>query len=330
MKKLFDKSNFAVKEFDKKQKQQSLIVSILLILFFIIASFSFFNALYSFADIIGSIVSGSPDVAIRDLLRNMPLFLTLFMSIWGLLLLQASFRKVNDQKWHRSLMKDAICLIAFAGVNILYAIVGLIDGTYLSIVEGSPSAIFPLDSVIFSVAFVLIGVFVILYLKKFQESHPFVAPGHGQIVTKARGAYCTFVTFWLLVALFGFAGGLYTIFIYDFVHGFAFYGIATILAYLLPAILLGFWEFYYNELKEGKRKEILLPLSLISLGVSVVVTILYFVSLGTGLDAPSNAGFGMFPVAFAASVNIATLIVVFTPLIVSVTALIKGILIRRK
>ena len=37
-----------------------------------------------------------------------------------------------------------------------------------------------------------------------------------------------------------------------------------------------------------------------------------------------------FPVAFAASVNIATLLVVFTPLIVSIVALIKGILIRKK
>lgn len=330
MKKLFDKSNFVLQEFDKKQKHQSLVVSILLILFFIIASFSFFNALYSFADAVGSIVSGSPDIALRDLVRNLPLFLTLFMSIWGLLLLQASFRKVNDKKWHRSLMKDAICLIAFAGVNILYVIVGLIDGTYSSIVEGSPSAIFPLDSVIFSIAFVLIGMFVILYLKKYQESHPYLVPTRGQIVTKARGLYCTFVTFWLLVALFGFAGGLYTIFIYDFVHGYAFYGIATIFAYLLPAILLGFWEFNYNELKEDKKKEILLPLSIISLCASVIVTVLYFVSLGTNLDAPSNAGFGMFPVTFAANVNIATMIVVITPLVVSVTALIKGILLRRK
>lgn len=330
MKKLFDKSNFVLSNYDKKQRQQSLIVSILVIVFFIISSFSFFNALYSFADAAGSIVSGSVDVAIKDLLRNMPLFLSLFMSIWGLLLLQASFRRVNDVKWHKSLFKDAICLIAFAGVNILYVVIGLISGRYSSIVEGSPPAIFPLDSVLFSIAFIAIGVFVILYLKKYESSHPYLVPTRGQIVTKARGLYCTFVTFWLLVSLFGFAGGIYSIFIYDFAHEYVFYGIMVILTYLLSPILLGFWEFYYNELKEEKKKELLLPLSIISLGVSALITILYFVSLGTNMDAPANAGFGMFPVAFSANVNIATLIVVFTPLIVSITALIKGIIKIRK
>ena len=64
--------------------------------------------------------------------------------------------------------------------------------------------------------------------------------------------------------------------------------------------------------------------------IGFLFAILYFVSLGGGMDAPSNAGFGMFPVAFAASVNIATLLTVATPIIVSVVALIKGIFVRKK
>lgn len=330
MKKLFDKSNFVCKEFDKKQKRQSLVISLLTILLFIISSFTFFNALYCFADAVGSIVCGSIDVALKDLARSVPLFLSVFMSIWALLLLHGTFRKVSEERWHKSLFKNAICIIAFAGANILYVIIGLITKQYCSIVEGSPSALFPLDSIIFSIAFIAVGVFVILYLKKFEANHQYVVPSRGQIVSKARGLYCTFVSFWLLVALFGFSSGIFSIFIYDFEHEYVFYGIGTILAFLLPAVLLGFWEFYYNELKEEKKKELLLPLSIISCAVSVVIVALYFVSLGTNMDAPSNAGFGMFPVAFAASVNIATLIVVITPLIVSVTALIKGFLRRKK
>ena len=62
----------------------------------------------------------------------------------------------------------------------------------------------------------------------------------------------------------------------------------------------------------------------------IVYFALYMISLSTGLDAPSNAGFGMFPIAFAASVNMATLAAVATPLIVSVTALVKGFIARRK
>ena len=66
-----------------------------------------------------------------------------------------------------------------------------------------------------------------------------------------------------------------------------------------------------------------------ALGVSVLEMVIYFVSLGTNMDAPSNAGFGSLPVAFSASVNIATMLVVATPLIVSVVALIKGLLLRK-
>ena len=330
MKKFFDKDNFLLSSFDKKTKTQSLIVSLLIILFFIVSSFTFFNAFYGFVDAIGSIVSASADVAIYDLLRSVPLIMSVFMSIWTLLLLHATFRRVNDEKWHKSLFKNAICLLAFAGFNILYVIIGLIVGKYSSIVEGSPSPLYPLDSVLFSLLFIAIGVLVILYIKKFEAKLPYMVPGRSDIVTKARGAYCTFVAFWLLFSLFTFSAGIYSIFIYDFAHGYAFYGIATILIYLLSPIQLAIWEFYYNELKPEKKKEILLPLSICSLAVSVLFIVLYMVSLSTGMDAPSNAGFGMFPVAFAASVNIATLLVVFTPLIVSIVALIKGILLKKK
>ena len=61
----------------------------------------------------------------------------------------------------------------------------------------------------------------------------------------------------------------------------------------------------------------------------MVAAIIYFIALKFNLDGPSNVGFGILPIAFSASVNIATLLVVATPLIVSVVALIKG-LIRKK
>lgn len=328
MNKFFDKSNFLLNDFTDRQKKQSLFVSVLLIVFFLASSFTFINGLYAFTDVIGSIISGSVDVAIKDLIRSVPLLLSVFMSIWTVLLLQATFRNVSPEKLKRSSFKDAICLIAFGGANILYVIIGRIAGIYSSFVEGAPSAIYPLDSVLYSLLFIAIGVLAILYFKKWQEKFPILLPSR-PICVKARGAYATFLAFWLLFALFGFAAGLYSIFIYDFVHGYAFYGIMTILAYLLAPCFLAIWEFYYNELKEEKKKELLLPLGIAGVACSLLIVVLYFVSLGTGLDAPSNAGFGMFPVAFAASVNIATMLQVACPLIVAVVALIKGLLAKK-
>lgn len=330
MNKYFSRENFIFSTFDKKQKIQSLIVSFLLILFFVFSSFTFFNALYAFTNEAGSIVSGSLDVAIKDFLRSIPLFLTCFMSIWALLLIHALFRNASREKRICSLKKNSICLLVFVTANLIYIIFGLIIGKYVSIIEGSPSPIYPLDSILYSLIYLALGIFVLIYLAKLQNKWPYVVFSRGPIVKKARFIYCLGITIWMLVALFGFSAGIFSLFIYDFKHEYVFYGIITIFAYLLSPIFLWVWQFYYNELKQNNKKIFLLPLSIIGLVLSITASILYFVSLGIAKDAPSNAGFGMFPITFAANIDIATIVVVLTPLIVSIIAFIKALIYKRQ
>ena len=330
MKKFFDKNNFFLSDFDRKQRVQSLVISIAVIVFFFLSAFTFFNAFYGFVDCIGSIVSGSPDAAIRDITRSIPLILTVFMSIWALLLAHALFRNVDDERRAKSLKKNAFALIGFAAANLLAIIVMMAMGKIHSLVEGAPTVLYPLDTILYSLIFVAIAVFALLYPKKFQEKLPYVVPNRGQIVKKARGLYCTFMSFWMLIAIFSFAAFFEGLFIVDFLHGYLFYSIAVLLVFFVNALFIAVWEFYYNELKDEKKNEFLLPLAIAALAVSVLVAVLYIVGLGTCLDGPSNVGFGILPVAFAASVNMATLLVVFTPVIVSIVALIKGLLARKK
>lgn len=330
MKNLFSKENFLPSTFEKKAKIQSLVLSILILVFFIFSGFTFFNMLYAFSDELGSIVCGSMDVAIKDLLRSLPLFFSFFMSLWTLLLLHSIYRNVDEEKRNKSIFRKSIVILSLAGVSIIYVIICLIVGKYSSITEGSPSALYPLDSVLYSIFYLLIGLCGLLYSLKFKERFPLVVPSHGTINKKCRMVYCIFFAIFLLVALFGFSSGVLSIFIYDFKHGHAFYGIALVLIYLLSPFILAFWEFFFNELKEEKKNDVFLPVSIISLAVSVVFVTLYIVALTTDLDAPSNAGFGMLPVAFAASINIATLVMVFSPFIFSVVAFIKAILARKK
>ena len=89
-------------------------------------------------------------------------------------------------------------------------------------------------------------------------------------------------------------------------------------------------NFFQLGMTDLTQKLFIVILAIISLAVSLVVTILYFIALKFNLDGPSNVGFGILPVAFAASVNFATLIVVATPLIVSVAALVKGLIRKNK
>ena len=330
MKNLFSRENFLFPSLERKARIQSLVVAILLAVFFLASAFTFMNMFYAFVNAVGSIVSGSPDVAIKDLLRSVPLFLSFFMTLWTLLLIHAFFRNESKERLNKSLFKNGIAICSFAVINIIYIFVGRIAGKYLSLVEGGPSAIYPLDAILYSLLFIAIGVCAILYQKKFQEKVPYVVPTRGPIVTKARFAYCLFVSFWMLFALFTFGGFWMGLFIMDFKHGYLAYCLALLFVYLVNWVFFVAWEFYYNELKAEKRKEILFPLSLIALGVAVLAAIFYFVALGNNLDGPSNVGFGVLPVAFAASVNIATLLVVLVPVIVSVVALIKGLLARKK
>jgi len=323
MKKFFSKDNFILSTFNKGQRIQSLIISLALIVFFVFTAYTFMNAMYAFADCIGSIVCGSMDSALRDATRSLPLFLSCFMSVWAMLLLQAAFRNVSDQKRIRSLKKDAIVLLAFAGANLVAIIAMLVMGKFHSIVEGSPSPLYPLDSILYSLFFVALAIFTLVYLAKLQDKIPFQVPQRGEIVRKGRGVYCVFVSFWMLIAAFSFAAFSIGLFITDFEHYF-FFALALTLVYLTNVLFFGFWEFYYNELKEEKKKELLLPLAIFGLIVAVLMVALYMIALATNLDAPSNFGFGTLPIAFTASVNMATLVVVFTPVIVSIVALIKG------
>ena len=330
MKHLFDKENFLRADFDAKQKKQSIFVSCAIILLFIAASFAFINALYCFVDAIGSIVSGSADVAIKDLARSAPVILCFLMTLWALLLFHGQFRNASEERRIRSLYKNAIAILAFAGINILYVLVGLIDGQYLSLVEGGPTPIYPLDSILYSLLFVAIGVLALIYGKKWRATHPYLVPSRGPIVTRARFWYCFLVSVWMLFALYCFAAFWFGLFIIDFIHGYQAYSIALILVFLLNACVFIFWEFFYNELKPEKTKECLFPLSLISLGCSVAVAAFFFIALGLNRDGPSNVGFGLLPIAFAASVNIATILMVVVPVIVSIVALIKGLNLRKQ
>ena len=285
--------------------------------------------LYAFADCVGSIVCASFDVAIKDLLRSLPLFFSFFMSFWTLLILHGFYRNIDKEKLMKSTFRKAIVVLAFAGVSILYVLIGRIVGKYSSLVEGSPSALYPLDSILYSLLFVAIGVFALIYVKKLQEKLPYQVPARGPIVSKVRWLYCIGMTFWMLIAFFGFAASVIGLFIVDFVHGYQFFSVSIILCFALPFVLLMLWEFYFNQVKEENKKAFVLPAAMVSICLSVLAMILYFMSLQLNLDAPSNIGFGIFPVAFAASVNIATMVVVITPFIISVIALVRALIGRK-
>lgn len=324
--KMFDSNNFVISGLDRKQKKQSLAVTAAVIIFFVFSAFTFMNFLYCLADCIGSIVCASTDVALRDALRSLPIFLSFFLSLSGLMVAQTFYRNENEELLRKKAKKHAIIGIVIADLIVVYVIVGRIAGKYLSLVEGSPSRLYPLDSIIYALFFIVLGIAVLIY---FGKKRVYAGPSRAPIQKKGRGVRSFFRTFWMLIGLYGFCGFFYSIFIVDFTDGYVPYSVAMMFVSLVAFLSFAVWEIYYNNLTEAKRREATLPLAIISLAVSVASTVIYFIALKNNLDGPSNVGFGILPIAFSASVNFATLLVVAMPLIVSVTALVKG-LIRRK
>ena len=108
MKKLFCKDNFFCSSLEKKQAKQFIIVKCLVALLYIVAAFTFMNMFYWFVDMVGSIVSGSADVALKDFARSAPIFLVFFMTLWSLLCVHAYYRNASEERRRKSLKKNAI------------------------------------------------------------------------------------------------------------------------------------------------------------------------------------------------------------------------------
>ena len=330
MKKLFERKDFVLSGLDKTQKKQTLAVMCTLAGFFLLSAFTFMNFLYCLSDCIGSIVCASADVALRDALRSMPIFLSFFLSLSGLMVAHTFYRNESTEILRKKAKKHAVLGIALGGILIVYVIAMRIAGKYLSLVEGAPSPIYPLDAVLYALFYIALGVLVLLYFKKWAAAHPYVGPSRVPVSQSVRGLRCFFRTFWLLIGLYGFCGFFYSIFIVDFSNGYVPYSLAMMLVSLVAFLSVAVWELFYNNLTAEKRKTFTPPLSLGLLCCSVVSTVLYFVALKNNLDGPANVGFGLLPIAFSASVNFATLLVVAMPLIVSITALVKGLIRKLK
>ena len=330
MKKIVDRDGCVPSGLDGKQKRHNLTASLAVALFFVISAFTFMNFLYVLSDCAGSIVCASPDVALRDALRSAPIILSFFLTLSGLMTAHTFYRNESPDILRKRAKKHATIGIVTGTVLIVYVTVMLIAGRYLSIVEGAPSPLYPLDSVLYALAFVAAGVGVRAYLGKAGDEPLFCGPSRPPVRKKGRGVRSFFRMIWLLTGLYGFCGFFYSFFIVDFRVGYVPYSVASMLVSFIAFISLPVWEFCYNNLTAEKRMKKTLPPAILYLAVSIAATVFYFLALKKNLDGPSNVGFGLLPIAFSASVNLATLFVVAVPLVVSVAALVKGIFRRIK
>ena len=125
---MFDKSDLVTSNLDAKQKKQSLIATLSVIILFALSAFTFMNFLYCLSDCIASTVSASADIAIRDALRSVPVFLSFFITLCGLMVAHTFYRNDSREILKRNAKFFASAGIGIGAVLILYVIVMLIAG----------------------------------------------------------------------------------------------------------------------------------------------------------------------------------------------------------
>ena len=322
MKTLFDRRGSVLSGLDARQKKQAGAVMLAVTVCFVLSAFTFMNFLYCLSDCIGSVLCGSMDIALRDALRSLPIFLSFFLSLCGLMVAHAFYRNESGVILRKKAKFGAVFTVILGAVIVFYVLAMRLAGRYLSLAEGGPSRLYPLDALLYAVLYIACGAGVLAYLKK---SPGFAGPCRAPIQRRGRGVRCVFRFLWLLVALYGFCGFTFGLFILDFSTGYLPYTLAFLLVSLAAFLSIAVWELWYNDLTEAARRAVTRPPALASLAVSLAATAAYFLTLKHNLEGPANVGFGVLPVEMTSSVNLATLLVVLTPLIVSVTALVKGI-----
>jgi hypothetical protein len=329
MKELFKKENRILASCDKKTWNQSFTLSILIILLFATCAGYFFDFVYMMCDIIGSIISSSSDIALRDIVRSLPYLSSTIGCIFVLGNLHILFRNYNKDITCKRIFKHSITIIVFGTISALAPLIGLGTKVYSSLIEGSPTDLYPLDQMLTGLVLIVIGVLSVIITTKLKNEINLSLPTRGVENKKCRVIANIGKGIWLLVALFSFSATIYFFKSIDLSNGYVFYSIMLFILFILPWVYMMIYEFHYLELKEEVRKEHDFIIGLVGTIISLVSIILFFISLSLNIDGPSNVGFGLLPVDFTASINVFNIIYPLTIVTVPMVKLIQGIIYKK-
>lgn len=331
MKNYLSKEYRAYRSFSKEQKKVYWILGIVSAVLYILLAFSMFESLFVLCNGIGSIASGSPDVAIRDFLRMLPLFFVTGILTHLSIALVNVINETSAEKRASRIKKNSIEMIVIGAILFLYVIIMVIAKQYASLVEGYPFALFPLDGALFGLLAIILGVLGLLYLKKYLPKHPFVLPYQVNNKGIARRIFDRiFYVLFLLGSAYSFAALVQSTYIIDWTHGHIFYSLMLDLTFLIAVFEFIDYRYYFMGLKEEYRVDAEGKMGLYVLIHGVVVFILYILAFSLDHDAPNVACFGLLPVEYTASMNGATYLYILFNIVPGLVAFIKSIIDKKK
>ncbi len=323
MKNYLSKDLRSASSYSEKGKKSFLILNIISIVLFVIGSFAVFSSLYMFCNMIGSIVSGTPKAALHELIRVCPIIIAECGLVYVAAFIHNWTAPKSEGKFSKNVKKNGIICSVIGAIITLYVIVGVIAGLFHGLVEGYPTALFPLDLLFAGLAYIALGVCLLVFGKKIKLDLPY--SDH-----KSNGFFGVLSTIQYMGTLYAFASFIYSFWVVDWSHGHIFYSLMLELILLIMVAMACVYKFIYCPLKKKEKNSFQILASASFLVLNMIVFALYLVAFSNDVAAPSDAWYGILAIDFTASFNAVTyvygLMIILTPLI----ALIRGLVARAK
>lgn len=300
--------------FNFEKINEKKLYTILTVIFWVLGAWMLWEFVYELSHMVGAIVSRDAAYALYETLRMLPMTLGMIAILFfNMFLLNAYIAK--DLKARAFNWKIMSIFAVVAGVAmIIYVIAGLISGRFLSLVEGFPTILYPLDTVLLAIIFILGSVWACKYSKYLAAgssdeasvtSLPFAVCRFNPVL-RGIGRFFCFLSF--LVTICAFAASCYGPFIMDWCHGYVLFNIVFWLNYFTAFFMYFCYRFIYCKKSNEEKPACLKKLSLSFLIGNVVLMALYLVVVQFNVEAPAQNAFGLYPIDFTASANVFHLI----------------------
>ncbi len=311
-------------------KTERLIYYAFSLLFFLLASFLFFDFVYEICNVLGAIVSGTPAAAGAQLVRSLPKLLLTATLVYINLYLRCAYKARSEKGRAKAFQVNGWVCVGLGAAIALYVLVGVFAGLYGSLVEGYPSLLFPLDIFLAGLCIVAQGVFSYRYgtkLKSQPSALPIVADGRNKHLRRVDNV---FYSIGYLIVLYAFSTLCYVPFAMDFTRGNLFFNLMMILLLLLAVLAFFFYIFVFEELTDGVKARVQKTYSLSIFALNVLAMILYLVSVQIAPEAPNLNAYGLLPIEHTAKFNVFWIIFLLNNLGAPLAAFVKTLFIKKE
>ncbi|MBO4325688.1 MAG: hypothetical protein J5950_00250 [Clostridia bacterium] len=301
------------------------------ILAFVPGAFALWEINYELWNMIGSVASNSPDMALTQTVRMLPLYLTGASFIFFLIYTNGAYRAKNVKARASKWCAGGIVMIVLGMITAAYVGIGVALGEYDRLIEGYVSPLFPLDMLLAGVIFIGVGFLSIRYSKVIGEKGSALpcVDDRGLFGWRLR-TFGLLRALCLLMAMIGFAACFWGIFVLDFAHGCLMYGIVLWLNYFTAFAMYFAYKYIFCETKPGIRGTTAVKLGSIFLIINVILFALHLITVQIWNEAPDVVAFGILPADFLTSMNIFAVFYGVNNILAPIIAIARGLVMEKK